>query len=249
MVVPEWKDIGVKARDVLLGYVRNGGKMLVTGVQSTALFAAALGVKLEGAPSEQAAFVAGDELFGNLRGMWQDVEPGTASAIESRYPTYDSSREAKCAATLSSYGNGQIAAIFGPVGAGYKSSHTAATRQFVRRVVSRIFTPMVEVSGTNSVEVVLRRKNRRFMVHLINTSGMTTSSEFQNNGAIPAVGPVKLSVKLAGAPTRVTVEPGSRPLAGAWASGSWRATIPRRAVHEIVVIQGGVLPGQAKRQL
>ncbi len=249
MVVPEWKDIGVKARDVLLGYVRNGGKLLVAGVQSTAPFAAALGVKLEGAPSEQAAFVAGEELFGNLRGMWQDVEPGTASATESRYPTYDSSRDAKCAATLSSYGKGQIAAIYGPVGAGYKSSHTAATRQFVRRVVSRIFTPMVEVSGANSVEVVLRRKNGRFMVHLINTAGMTTSSDFQNNGTIPAVGPVKLSVKLAAAPTRVTVEPGNRPLGGAWAKGAWRAAMPRLAFHDIVVIQGDVLPGQAKRQL
>ncbi|MCE5308664.1 MAG: hypothetical protein LLG20_13580, partial [Acidobacteriales bacterium] len=114
---------------------------------------------------------------------------------------------------------------------------------------SRIFTPMVEVSGANSVEVVLRRKNGRFMVHLINTAGMTTSSDFQNNGAIPAVGPVKLKVKLAAAPTQVTVEPGARPLAGAWANGLWQAAVPRLTLHEIIVIRGGFLPGQAKRQL
>jgi hypothetical protein len=166
------------------------------------------------------------------------VEPGSAAAIESRYATFDSSRDAQCAATLSSYGKGQIAAIYGSVGACYKATHAVATRQFVRRVVARVFQPMVEVSGAPAVEVVLRRKNGRLMLHLINTAGLTASSDFQSSGYIPSVGPLRLSVKLPAAPSRVTVEPGARPVAGTWAKGVWQGTLPKLAVHEIVAFGG-----------
>jgi hypothetical protein len=234
LVVPEWKSIGDKVRDELLAYVRGGGRLLVTGVHPAALFAEALGVKLVGEPAEQAAFVTGDETFGNVRGLWQNVEPGSAAAIESRHPTFDSSRDAQCAATLSNYGKGQIAAIFGPLGASYKSSHTAATRQFVRRVVRRLFQPMVEVSGVSAVEVVVRRKKGRLLVHLINTAGLTASTDFQNGGYVPVVGPLRLKVKLPAAPSKVTVGPGSRPVAGAWEKGVWQGTLPKLAIHDIV---------------
>jgi hypothetical protein len=234
LVVPEWKNIGTKVRDLLLGYARNGGKLLVTGAHPAAMFADALDVKLVGEPFDQAAFVTGDELFGSLHGLWRNVDPGSANAIESRYPTFDASRDGQCAATLSSYGKGQIAAIYGPVGGCYKFSHAASTRQFLRRVVARIFAPVVEVSGANAVEVVVRRKNRRLLVHLINGEGLISSSEFQSSGYIPPVGPLRLRVKLPAAPSRVTVEPGARPLAGTWSKGVWQGTLPKLAIHEIV---------------
>jgi hypothetical protein len=234
LVVAEWKDIGEKVRDVLLGYVRGGGKLLVTGAQMAALFAEALGVKPAGAPTEEAAFVTGDELFGNVRGLWLNVEPATATVIEQRYPAFDSSRDARCAATLASYGKGQIAAIYGPMGSAYLNTHAAATREFARRVIGRIFQPLAEVSGPPLVEVVLRRKNGRLFVHLINCAGLTASTEFQSSGYIPPAGPLRLRVKLPAAPSRVTVEPGARPLAGTWSKGVWQGTLPKLAIHEIV---------------
>jgi len=237
LVVPEWKNIGDKVRDVLLAYARNGGRLLLTGAYPAATFAEALGVKLNGAPSEQAAFVTGDELFGNLHGQWQNVDAGTAKVIESRYPTFDATRDAQCAATLTEYGKGKIAAIYGPLGVCYKASHNAATRQFVKRVVSHLFEPMLEVTGTNTVEVVLRRKNERLLVHLLNTAGLTASMDFQNPGTVPAIGPLKLTVKLPMAPKKVTVEPGGRPITGNWIKGVWQGTVPKLGIHEIVAFE------------
>ena len=93
---------------------------------------------------------------------------------------------------------------------------------------------MVEVSGASAVEVVLRRKKGRLLVHLINTAGLTASTDFQNGGYVPVVGPLRLKVKLPAAPSKVTVEPGARSVAGAWTKGVWQATLPKLEIHDIV---------------
>jgi hypothetical protein len=113
IVVPDWDDVGVEARDILLERARAGGRLLVIGARNAALFADALGVRLAGQPVETPAWVPGGEVFWPAAGLWQDVEPVSATAIEQRFPTYDSSRDGKCAATVNAFGKGKVAALYG----------------------------------------------------------------------------------------------------------------------------------------
>src|SRR5208283_3942408 len=94
LAVPDWLNIGADVKNTLAAYAEKGGNLLLVGAASAALFSRELGVRLRDA-SIQPAFVTGEETFGNVRGLWQDVDPGAAEAIESRYPVFDATREAR----------------------------------------------------------------------------------------------------------------------------------------------------------
>jgi hypothetical protein len=235
-VIPDWPDIGPGVKDLVASFVRAGGKALVVGAQNVALFANELKVRLAGDASEQETYVIGKEVFANAHGLWQPVEPAGAEWLEERYPTYDSTRDAVCAATLAPLGSGEIAAIAGPIGAVYADTHAPALREFTARIVRKIFSPAVSLEGPPTIEMTLRKKDTRILVHLLNATGMQVSSEYVAGDFIPPVGPVRVEVRLSKAPSRATLEPGGRPIQGRYSDRKWVATIERVDIHEIIAI-------------
>lgn len=234
LTLPDWANIGEEVKETLAAYVSKGGRLLLVGAANVALFAKELGVRPEQDAADQPAYVAGEEVFGNVRGLWLDVEPGAAEVIERRYPTYDILRDAKCAATLSRYGSGQIAAIYGPLGTVFAQTHAAPVRHFVKRVMSRLFKPVVEVDAPPTVDVSLRRKNGKMLLHLANCTAMQVASDYATSDFVPVVGPLRVSISMPKKPTRVTLEPEGRALAGQWKNGVWTGTVDRLHVHSIV---------------
>jgi hypothetical protein len=235
IVVPDWADIGYAAASSLLDYVNGGGKLLLAGAQNAARFAAALGVQLQGAASDQTSFVAGGDNIGNLKGLWQDVEAAGAEVIAQRYPSTDTTRDGKVAATIRSVGKGMIGAIYGPAGFAFANTHAPATRAFIQTVVERLWQPSVKVEAPPVVEVVLRRKGTQTILHLSNATNMQVATEYATTDYIPSVGPVKISIQLAKKPSTVKVEPGGQVLTGTWANGVWTGTLPSVHIHSAVV--------------
>lgn|GEM_PF-3201469 len=68
---------------------------------------------------EQPAFLPGQEVFANVSGVWQNVESAGAEAVAPRFPTYDSTREGRMAATLQPIGRGKILGVYGPLGTSF----------------------------------------------------------------------------------------------------------------------------------
>ena len=237
IVVPDWSGIGLEVKAALADYTRRGGKLLLAGAENTALFTTELGVKFLGEPSRQSAYVAGAEVFANVTGVWQDVEPAGARPIEMRYPTYDSTRDGRCAATVNHLGEGEIAAIYGPAGTLFAAAHAPAMREFIGRVVARLFTPSVTLEGPPTIELSLRRKEGRLLVHLGNCTAMQVAGDYAVQDFIPSVGPLELAIRLPSAPRRVTLEPDGTVLAGSWSGGTWTGRIERLGIHGIVSIE------------
>jgi hypothetical protein len=82
------------------------------------------------------------------------------------------------------------------------------------------------------VEVALRRKGGRLLVHLLNTAGMQVAGDYAAVDYIPSVGPVTLRCdpKLAAA---ATLHPGARPLAVT----NGAVTLPRLDIHAVVELK------------
>lgn len=234
LVVPDWTNIGREARDVLLEYARGGGRLLIVGADNALLFRDALAVRFLGEPSDQRAYVPGGEVFANVRGLWIDVEPAGAFVLETRFPTYDSTRDGKPAATLNACGDGQIAAIYGPVGSVFAATHAPETRRFVARVLGQIFVPSFTIEGPPTVEAVRRRKGGLELLHLGNTTAMQVASDYGAIDFVPPVGPLRLRVRMRRRPRRVTLEPGGRPVEGSWSDGVWTGALERLEVHSIL---------------
>jgi len=237
IVVPDWPELGAAVRDALLSYARGGGRLLVAGAENAALFGEVLGVKLAGSPSDQTAYLPADEVLANISGLWQDVEPGAASLLETRFPAHDSTREARPAATLARLGGGEILRFYGPLGKVFAATHAPAVREVVRRLVRRIFTPMAAVEGPPTVEVVLRRKERQLLVHLLNSTAMQVAGDYAAVDFVPSVGPIRVSVRLPARPRRARYQPEGGLLQGRWSNGVWSTEVPRLELHGIVAIE------------
>jgi hypothetical protein len=230
MVIPDWPSIGAAMQKAVEARVKSGGKTLIVGAQNARLFADLLGVRLVGDAADQNTMVLGDEIFGQAKGLWQRVEPAGADVVERRFPEQDGTRGGEIAATV----KGAVAGVYGPVGGVYAISHTTAMRQFVRRVVNRLFTPAVKVEGAPSVEVALRRKDGLTLVHLVNCAGMQVAAEYMSRDFIPPVGPLVISLRTGSRPRSVMLQPEGRPLQGAWVNGVWTGALPRLDIHSVI---------------
>jgi hypothetical protein len=234
IVVPDWSDIGAEARDALLVYARGGGRLLLIGAETAAAFRDVLQVRFLGEPRDQPAWIPGVEVFANMRGRWQDVELAGAHELETRFPTYDATRDGRPAATLAAVGSGMVAAIYGPAGTVFAKTHAPETRRLIGRVARRLHEPSIALEAPPVVEVVRRRKGGRQMVHLLNYSGMQVASDYGAVDYVPPAGPMKISIRMERRPRRVTLEPGGRELRGTWSNGAWSAPIDRLDIHAIL---------------
>ncbi len=239
IVLPDWPNAGLRVKDALVRYARAGGNLVIAGAENAELFSADLPVKMRGQAAEQAAFIPGEEVFANVYGLWQDVDPAGAETLLTRYPTYDATRDGACAATVSKLGSGNVVAMYGPVGAIFAATHAPATRQVVRQAVERVFTPKLRVTAPRTVEVALRRKGGRLLVHLLNFAEMQVAGDFAVTDFIPPVGPVEIRLALDRQPARVTLEPGGRTITGQWTNGVWTGVVRQVPLHEIVAFETG----------
>lgn len=131
-----------------------------------------------------------------------------------------------------------IAMTFVNFGERYLNARTALARDFVAGLIKEIYPKRtVEVTGSHSVDVSLMRQGEKLTVHLVNTAGPHENQANYVFDEIPAVGPLAVRIRTAKKPTIVTLEPGKRPLAVRYDEGVLSVTVPRLAIHEVVVVE------------
>ncbi len=237
LVVPDWPDIGAEAYKSLRAYVQNGGRLLVVGAENAKLFGGDLGVRLAGVAATQEALVPGGKLLGNASGLWQPVEAAGAQVLGQRYPRADTTRDAAVAATVAKLGKGSIAAIYGPIGDAYARSHDPATREFLQGVVDHIWKPDLTVVAPPTVEIVLRKKDGRTVVHLLNSTGMQVAGDYAGVDYVAAVGPIRVSLKMPEKPKSITLVPDGSTLKPTWKDVWGEVVVPKVEIHSMIVFE------------
>ena len=234
VVLPDWADPGVATAKTLIAYAKAGGRLLVCGARNAALFASEAGVTLVGEPREQPAFLKGPVLA-NTTGLWQDIEPTTATVLASRYSELDSRPEGRPAATAAPLGQGEIVLIPGPFGANYAASHAAPLRAFIGSILGPRFQPKVRVVAPPTVEVVLRRKDNQLLIHLLNATNMQVAGDFATTDFVPPVGPIRLFLGK-DKPKSVTLVPDGSVLTPLLINAAWVVEIPQIHIHSVAVV-------------
>jgi len=84
--------------------------------------------------------------------------------------------------------------------------------------------------------VVLRRKQGKLLVHLLNACAMQVAGDYAVTDFIPPVGPMEVRLRLKQKPVRVTLEPEGRALAGEWREGGWTGRLERLEVHSVLQV-------------
>ena len=246
VVVPDSHKLTDAFRKALTDYVEQGGSLLLMGEKCARLFEPILGVRLEGDAAERSAELAGapetDTTVSRRTtcadGIWQGVELTTARAAGFVYPTRDTRKDGRVAATINEFGKGLVGAVYGPVASIYFRSHHPWLRDFIGRLAIALFPePAVTVEGPPALDVALRRTgDGRLTVHLLNTAGMPLPDRYGFTDFIPPLEGIRLTVKTAERPQSVSWVPDGGRLDWSWADDLLKVIVPKLRIHGIIVI-------------
>ncbi len=237
IVLPECEILTQEFQASLLEYVNDGGSLLTIGAPTSALFKKNLGVRFDGDPAEEQTYIYSRQMQGWLGGLWQSVTPTSATCVGTRFPNSDTRKNGKCAATVAKFGKGSIAAIYGPLGDVFIRSHNPSIRNFLGDVLSEIFQPMAHFSGPPCVDVVLRRKDDKLIVHLINVAGKYWAPNNNVPDYIIPVGQLELRLKLPEQPSEVSLVPADAEISTKWSKGELFVKVPSLKIHNAIVIE------------
>ncbi len=237
IVVPEWDSLHPDFRNDLAAYVKDGGKLLLIGPRTAALFAAELDVRPDGQPKAGSRYLAHRDAMTAVKGAMQDLMPGARAQPFGRlHETNTVDSPSQPAAVIAPFGKGRVAATCFDLGQDYAASRSVGLRRFVHDLARELFPePTVEVTGSADVDVALARNHGKLLVNLVNTGGPHQTAGILE--AIAPVGPLAVTIRQPAKPAGVTLEPGGRPLPFEYRAGEIRLVVPRLEIHEIVAVR------------
>jgi hypothetical protein len=238
VVIPDSPKVGREFQEALPAYVEKGGSLLLLGEKCARLFEPLLGVTLIGGSKEMAVELATPAGPVSVSGRWQEVAAAAAKAAGFHHPTRDSRHGAAAAATITDYGKGKVAAVFGPLALAFFNGHHPGIREFVGAVCAELFPgPSVTIEGPPTLDIALRRTaDGRLSLHLLNRSNFPVPDRYNFIDFVPAVGPVKVNLRSDTKPKDLTWMPDRRPLRWTWEKGWLQTIIPSVHRHGILVV-------------
>jgi hypothetical protein len=239
MVYPEWDTVSVSFKEKLLRYVSAGGKLLIIGPKAAKQFQDVLQVEFIGQP------VMGDNglefagWIGNSLSLSQEIQvKGTARPFGKIYRHWDMEGPSSVAATITPYGEGQIAALYMNIGNGCLYRSTPVVREFLDALV-REMQPglMTEVTGSHWVDVSLNRLGNATILNMVNAAGPHDNDKVLVFDEIPALGPLQISIRYPVKPKRVMLQPQNEALNFTYVNGVIQCTVPSLEIQAMVVVE------------
>ncbi|HEY3281347.1 MAG TPA: alpha-L-fucosidase [Armatimonadota bacterium] len=232
VVVPECDYLEPAFRKALLAYVRRGGNLLLVGPRTAGLFQAELGYTPQGDLQSQPVTLSEGGAKTLMPGVFQAVRLPAGAAPVGALQAGDSSTPA---ASVQELGKGKVAATYFSFSQGYLSGRPEGARAFLEGLARQLFPkPMVEVTGSHDVDVMVSRVRGKLTVSLVNTAGPHATEPILD--AIPPVGPLRVVLREQPKPSRVRLEPEGRSLPFEYQDGEIRVALPSLEIHSILVV-------------
>lgn len=242
IVFPQWEYVDPQMQKELIEYAQQGGKLLILGVGSVELFKEPLGLTTIQTQRDAVRWLHHNGVGAGLKtSMAIATLPSDAQArgllVEDDHPPLGSWP----AGSIRPLGKGKIAAVYADLGSLYNDATTTVVRDFISAMIQELLPdPIVQVSGSHLVQVVVNRikldGQTRMAVNLINMAGPHRDVNVYTFDDIPAVGPLTVRIRLDKKPQRILRQPGDEAMQFTWADGVAELTLPRLAIHDILVV-------------
>ena len=100
------------------------------------------------------------------------------------------------AASITPFGKGKLAATYFSFSRGYLSNRSPKARAFLNELVRKLFpSPLVEVEGSADVNVTVNGHRGKLAINLVNSSGPHWDTAKPLMDAIPAIGPLEITIR------------------------------------------------------
>ena len=174
--------------------------------------------------------------------MWQPVVPASGTEVLLRLlnqqePAKDMTDQA--VVTKRVLGKGAVVAVYGPIFRNYYLGHSPALRELIGNLLDGLGIPwMAGVDGPPHLEMVLRQKNGRLLVNLLNRgAGETLSPNRVIVEELPPIQHVVVRLRRDRPPKSVTIVPSDVNINWSYRDGLVTVNVPRVDIHRVLVVE------------
>lgn len=240
IVVSQQDSLSPAFRRELIDYARQGGHLVLIGARTTRSFASELGVEVTSEQTSGPKWVFLDGKSVILTGPFQPVRiAGTATKAIGQFLDSEPGDPAPgVIATRTTVGRGNLTAVYADLSQDYKVHQSARLRDFMASLIRPLVPkPIVEVSGSHLVHVVLNRQSNRLAVNLINTGGRHADPQVFTYDEVPPLTNLTVRLRTDRKPIRIVQQPENKPLPVRYANGIATVVVPQLAVHSVLMVE------------
>lgn len=196
LIVPEWEQLAPETIARLVAFCEAGGKLLLIGAKTNELFAEHTGIRYSGIENQKIWLKNGNTVFCTCTDVGEIADLGKAEVLanwQENEALYDTALHP--AVTAVACGKGVIAGMHFSMGRQYNKRRICYYRDFVDAAVKAILPdPIVQVTGSRRIDVAISRKDGKFQIHLVNSSGGKAGNNNLIEDEIPPVQGLQISV-------------------------------------------------------
>jgi len=221
-------------------YVKDGGKVLITGVYCPNTFSDLLGVTGKDVAYNDFFVEAGKEAT-SFKAPYRNIELTTAKTF--RYTMYQQNigeNETNIPIiTYNNYGNGVVCGVYFDIFTQYVNELYPRNRVLVKEIVDKLDCDFIlkDVVAPSYVHFILRERDNKLIINLMNTGSISSGLErpiMIDN--IPTVKEIKFKVKLDKRPSKVEYLPTKNNIKYVYKDGFLNVTINDFEILENLVI-------------
>ena len=242
VVVPECYALSQEMVEALKNYVREGGRLLVTGSKTFDRFGAAfLGAASQEVIEKASFFVpSASGSVALYSGEWRLLTPTRAKPLcrLGKTPLLDDELLPNPAAIINQVGRGTVAYIPADVFRDFQNNRYTMTKDFIGSVAHSAFGTLdYRVEAPTAIDVAIRQKGRHIVVHFLNrASGIPNRANCGAVDEIPRVGPIILTVRRKTAPKSIKTAFENSDMSVAFKAGKLTVKLSSVHIHAAVVI-------------
>ncbi|AKD57595.1 type 1 glutamine amidotransferase family protein [Spirosoma radiotolerans] len=240
IVVSQQDSLDPAFRRELLDYARQGGHLLLIGAQTTRSLATELGLEAINQQASNPKWVILNGASVILTGPFQSVRiVGAATKPIGQFLNSEPGDPAPgIIATETTFGQGKLTAVYADLSRDYTKHQSAKLRDFIASLTRPLLPkPVVEVSGSHLVHVVLNRQGSQLAVNLINTGGRHADPQVFTYDEVPPLTNLTVRLRTDKKPARIIQQPENKSLPIRYANGIATVIVPELAVHSVLVVE------------
>ena len=239
IVVSQQDTLSPDFRQELLNYARQGGNLLLIGVETTRNFAPELGVVPVGQATKTTKWLHYNGKTTVFNGLFQPVKiTGNASVFGQMDRLENGVVSNYIAATTTAFGKGKLIGIYADLSRDYEKHQSSKQRDFVGSLLGPLLpNPLVTVSGSHLVHLVVNRLNNKLTVNLINTGGHHADPQVFTYDEVPPLHNLTVKIHINKKPSRIVQQPENIALPFTFANGTATVTVPQLAIHSILMVE------------
>jgi hypothetical protein len=240
IVVPEIYYLEPEFKAELINYAKNGGNLVIIGQNSADLFREELGFEFSKDTSKfELFFLEQDDILSTVNAPYRQILlKNEEEAYGKIFKNQDTDLKPYTAGSIKNFGKGKIAAVYFDFGIQYFKGASYLTRRYLNSIMEKLFTkPLVEVKGSHSVDVTIRKIKGKLAINLVNISGFHNSNSIDCFDEIPVIGPLDITINSGTIPKSLTLQPGNKTLKFTYLSGAVKFKLPELKIHNIIVME------------